>query len=140
MNDSQHRNTTAENKESDVMLPCDTMKWMFDLAAGDDCKRALSPLLTEDQAVWRHFPRMLVCAADDEILLGDSRRLCELIEQHGSCEVVRHVQRGVFHTWPLFWQHLPEAHASMLYIADFIAETLFMDCGALPVHVQQQQQ
>jgi acetyl esterase/lipase len=114
------------NKDTDVMLPCDAMKWMFDLAAGDNCKRALSPLLADNPSMWSLFPRMLVLAADDEILLGDSRRLCACVEQHGSHEVILDVRSGVFHTWPLFWQHLPEANASMIHIAGFIADTLLM--------------
>lgn len=124
------------NRERDVMLGAgfgpvidllDTHKAsLASLAArspylqGQDARDPLVSPLFADLA---GMPPMLCLAAEDEMLLDDSRRLCARASAAG-VPVRLDVRPDVFHAWPVHGEAFPEARAAVHRIADSLQATV----------------
>lgn len=67
----------------------------------------------------RGFPPLLIIVDKSELMYGQSARLAEKAKRQG-VEVTFRESEGLWHVWPLFTRHIPEAKATIKEIAEFI--------------------
>jgi len=110
----------------------DPLLLSFDL---DDCARLylgphspLSPGVDVLAADARVYPPLLVQVGDDEILLSDSTRLTDAIQQTGGSVRLK-IWPELWHVFQMWAPQLPEANQAIGEIGDFIAEQVH---AALP--------
>jgi acetyl esterase/lipase len=109
--------TIEQNDSSDPMFSAAAVRrsaQYYASAVGARDPRA-SPLWGD----FSGFPKMLIFAAETEVLLDDSRRLAERARAAGVSAELK-IYSGPMHAWPLFSPLLPEAQRTILETAAFI--------------------
>lgn len=113
---SSHR----ANSASDVCCSPEVVKQLFHtlLVEGESwCQSSVEGSM--DSMI--QFP-IKIFAAVDEIFLSDAVTLAsKIVLAGGDVEVVFGI--GVFHTWPVFWQHIAESQSSLNESCEFCLES-----------------
>ncbi len=95
--------------------------WLYDCAqlyVGDDRQNPYASPVFGD---FNGFPPTLLQVGDAEVLLDDSRKVCEAGRAAGA-HMVLEIWPEMLHDWHLMAPAVPEANAAIQEIADFLAE------------------
>lgn len=109
----------TENAPKDVMLsPKGTRHFKEIYLKGADAKHPYaSPLFGN----LKHFPPVMLQAADDEILRDDAVNFAEAIKKAGG-KVSLDIWPGLFHVFEFAWRFLPQAEKAIVRLGDFVRE------------------
>lgn len=107
----------VQNAKADVVLPATRAPEMARryLAGADADDPRASPL----KADFKGAAPVWLAVGDTEILLDDTRRMARVLEAQG-VPVQCKVEHDLPHVWPLFQGLLPEAHATLCQLAEWI--------------------
>lgn len=97
---------------------------------------ARDPLVSPLFADFQGMPPMLCLAAEDEMLLDDSRRVCARASEAG-VPVRLDVRPHVFHAWPVHGEGFPEAREAVHRISESLKTTVAARRAASRMAVQQ---
>ncbi|MEC3862611.1 alpha/beta hydrolase [Mesobacterium sp. TK19101] len=107
----------VKNAEAEAVLPVerigDASEWYLNGADPRDPR--VSPLF----APFTGAPPVWICVGDTEILLDDSRRMADRLQDQG-VDVTLTIEHDHPHVWPLFHTFLPEARRTLDAVADWI--------------------
>lgn len=92
-------------------------------AAGRETEPTVSPVFGD----FHGFPPSLLFAGGDEILLDDSRTLCERLRDAGA-EASLHIEPGMWHVYPLYGT--PEGKTALQKMTAFLHAALHMEANA----------
>ncbi|MEM9063385.1 MAG: alpha/beta hydrolase fold domain-containing protein [Pseudomonadota bacterium] len=113
--------TLVSNASRDVMLPISRMNDAtgFVLNGHDPKDPLASPVFGE----WSDPPPAILFASRHEVLLGDAKRMAEVLRAAGG-DVTLELWRHTPHAWPIFVGRLPEADQAVATAGAFIARHL----------------
>jgi acetyl esterase/lipase len=109
--------STRTNAKADVMLPAtraNEMAAMY-LQGADPADPRATPL----NAIFTDASPVYLAVGDTEILLDDSRRMAEVLQEQG-VDVALRIAHNLPHVWPIFQRLLPEADATLHELANWI--------------------
>jgi monoterpene epsilon-lactone hydrolase len=109
--------SVARNADAEVLLPAARTHELAEMYLGDADPRdpKASPLF----ATFEGAPPVFLAVGDTEILLDDSIRLADRLQDQG-VEVTMEKARDLPHVWPIFHNTLPEARATLRRVAAWI--------------------
>lgn len=113
--------SVAQNAQAEVILPSGRAREAARMYLGDT-----DPLHPEASPLYADYagaPPVWLAVGDTEILLDDTRRMVQRLEQQG-VQVTHRVYRDHPHVWPIFQNLLPEARQTLRDLAQWIKETV----------------
>ena len=116
------------NAKRDQMLPVRLLDAVADLYAAGADKR--SPLLSPVFADYRGLPPLQLQVSEREVLLDDTRRICDAAERAGIAVECRTWSK-VPHAFPVFAQYLPEGKKAIERAGAFLRDVINAE-GAAP--------
>ncbi len=118
--------SVAANAEADSMISPEALEKFADLYLGDRDPKA--PLASPLYGDLTDLPPMMVVVGSIEVLLSDSERLVERINDAGGTASLS-VWPGMPHVFPILAARVPEARQAVTEISDFLRREAYLSAA-----------